>query len=126
MKTYSEDLRRSIVKARSKGRSASEVAKLFSVCKRSVERYWKAHESTGSIAPKQRGGYRKSRLAEHDERLRRWLKEDVNLTLEQIRVRLSQEFDVQVGTTALWHRIDRLNLSFKKNAARRRARSAGA
>ena len=126
MKTYSEDLRRSIVKARSKGRSAAEVAKLFSVCKRSVERYWKAHESTGSIAAKQRGGYRKSRLAEHDERLRRWLKEDVNLTLEQIRGRLSQEFDVQVGTTALWHRIDQLNLSFKKNPARRRARSAGA
>jgi len=126
MKTYSEDLRRSIVKARSKGRSAAEVAKLFSVCKRSVERYWKAYESTGSLAPKQRGGYRKSRLAEHDESLRGWLKEDVNLTLKQIRVRLSQEFGVQVGTTALWHRINQLNLSFKKNAARRRARSARA
>lgn len=96
------------------------------MCKRSVERYWKAYESAGSLAPKQRGGYRKSRLAEHDESLRGWLKEDVNLTLKQIRVRLSQEFGVQVGTTALWHRINQLNLSFKKNAARRRARSARA
>jgi len=125
MKTYSEDLRRRIVKARSKGESAAEVAKLFSVSKRSVERYWKQHESTGTLAPKQRGGYRRSRLVGHDESLRRWLKEDVNLTLEQMRERLRRECGVEIKTTALWHRIDRLNLSFKKNAARRRARSSG-
>jgi len=126
MKTYSEDLRKRIVKARARGQSATEVAKLFAVCKRSVERYWKQHEETGSLAAKQRGGYRRSRLAAHDDSLRRWIEKDVNLTLEQMRTRLRQEFGVEVGTTALWHRIDQLNLSFKKNAARRRARSAGA
>jgi transposase len=102
------------------------VAKLFAVCKRSVERYWKAHRSTGSLAPKPRGGYRRSRLAGHDDKLRDWIKADVSLTLEQMRTRLKQELGIEVGVSALWHRLNRLNLSFKKNAARRRARSARA
>jgi hypothetical protein len=32
---------------------------------------------------------------------------------------------IKVGTTALWHRLERLGLSYKKNAARRRARPGG-
>jgi transposase len=89
-----------------------------------VERYWKQHEKTGSIAPKQRGGYRRSRLAEHDDRLRDWIKADPGLTLAEIRWKLNEQLGIELGTTALWHRLERLNLSFKKNAARRRARSA--
>jgi hypothetical protein len=30
-----------------------------------------------------------------------------------------------VGNTALWHRLEKLGLSYKKNAARRRARPGG-
>jgi hypothetical protein len=30
-----------------------------------------------------------------------------------------------VGNTALWHRLERLGLSYKKNASRRRARPGG-
>lgn len=122
MKTCLVELRERIVRARAKGRSADEVARLFEVSKRSVERYWTQHQSTGSVQPKQRGGYRRSRLEGHDGRLEDWIEANNSITLEEIRERLRQELDIEVGTTALWHRLNQLNLSYKKNVTRRRAR----
>jgi transposase len=125
MQTYSGDLRERIVAAREDGKSAQEVARLFRVSKRSVERYWQKYLTTGSIEPKQRGGYRRSCLQEHDQTLRTWIKEKKDLTLAEIQARIAQHLGIKLGTTALWHRLERLGLSYKKNAARRRARPGG-
>jgi transposase len=43
------------------------------------------------------------------------------LSLEQMRARLLEKLNIRIGTTALWHRLEKLGLSYKKNAARRRA-----
>ena len=59
MPTYSCDLRERIIAAREDGHSAEEVARLFRVSRRSVERYWKTYQTTGAVEPKQRGGYRR-------------------------------------------------------------------
>jgi transposase len=123
VKTYSKDLRERIVAARAGGTSAAELARLLGISKRSVERYWKQQQTTGSIAPKQRGGYRRSRLAEHEDSLRSWIEADKSITLEEMCRRLKEQVGVSIATTALWHRIDRLGLSYKKNPARRRAGS---
>lgn len=125
MQTYSGDLRERIVAARQDGRSAQEVAGLFRVSKRSVERFWKKFLSTGAIEPKQRGGYRRSRLEKHGQKLRDWIKEKQDLTLAELRIRIAEELKIKLGTTALWHQLERLGLSYKKNAARRRARPGG-
>lgn len=124
MKSYSEDLRERIVAGRAGGRSAAELARLFKVSKRTVERYWKQLESSGSIAPKKRGGYRRSRLADHDDRLRSWIEDNRSITLEELGRRIYEELGIKLGTTALWHRIDKLGLSYKKNSTRRGARSS--
>jgi len=79
---------------------------------------------SGSVLPKQRGGYRRSRLEAHDDTLRKWIGDEPDLTLEEIRKRCLNELSIQIGTTALWQRLDHLGLSFKKNASRRRAASA--
>ena len=125
MQTYSGDLRERIVAAREEGHSAQEVARLFRVSKRSVERYWKKYLSTGSTKPKQRGGYRRSRLQDHDQTLRGWIKEKKDLTLAELQERIARDLKIKLGTTALWHRLERLGLSYKKNAARRRAKPGG-
>ncbi len=80
MQTYSRDLRERIVAARQQGHSAQEIARLFGVSKRSVERFWQKYLATGGVEPKQRGGYRRSRLEKHDRKLRRWIKEKADLT----------------------------------------------
>jgi transposase len=125
MQTYSRDLRERIIAARRDGHSAEEVARLFRVCRRSVERYWKKYQTTGAVEPKQRGGYRRSCLEGHDRSLRAWIGEKKDLTLAELQARIAQDLSVKVGITALWHRLERLGLSYKKNAARRRARPGG-
>lgn len=118
------ELRERIVAARKEGHSSSEVSKGFKVSKRSVERYWSSYLETGSIFPKQRGGYRRSRLEGHDGILRSWIEEQPDLTLEDLKILCDEQLDVRIGITALWHRLDQLGLSFKKNATRQRARSS--
>jgi transposase len=125
MRSCTQDLRERIVAARQAGHSAAEIAKLFQVSKRSVERFWTSHITKGSVAAKQRGGYRKSRLEKHDALLRRWINEEKGLTLAQLQARIAQELDLQLGITALWHRLEHLGLSYKKNAARRRTKPSG-
>ncbi len=124
MRTYSTDLRERIVAARAGGQSAAEIARLFKLSKRSVERYGKLQATTGSVQPKRRGGYRRSRLEKHDETLRRWIKEQADLTLAELQQRVARELKVRLGVTALWHRLEQLGLSYKKNAARRGAKPA--
>ena len=125
MRTYSRDLRERIVAAREDGHSAEEVARLFRVCRRSVERYWKKYRASGTVEPKRRGGYRRSCMEGHDERLRAWINAEKDLTLAQLRERIQSDLGIKVSNTALWHRLERLGLSYKKNAARRRARPGG-
>ena len=124
MRTYSTDLRERVVAARERGHSAAEIARLFKLSKRSVERYCKLQADTGGVQPKQRGGYRRSRLEKHDETLRRWIHGQPDLTLAELQLRLARQLKVRLGLTALWHRLEHLGLSYKKNAARRGAKPA--
>jgi transposase len=124
MRPLSQDLRQRIIAARERGEGTGEVCKRLGVSRKSVERFWKEHGQTGQCLPKQIGGYRRSRLAPHDRRLQRWIEAQPDLSLAELQQRCLARLDVAIGTTALWHRLRRLGLSFKKNDARRRARPA--
>ena len=124
MRPLSEDLRQRIIEARAKGAGTGEVCQRFSVSRKSVERFWNQQRTSGHCRPKQIGGYRKSRLKPHEKQLRRWIAQQADLTLVELQQRCQKELDVQIGLTALWHRLDRLGLSYKKNDARRRASAA--
>lgn len=114
MKSYSMDLRERLVAGRARGQSAEELARQFKVSKRSVERYWSRQQEMGSPAAKQRGGYRRSRLAGHEETLRAWIAEQNDLTLVELQQRLRRELAIELSVTALWNRLQHLGLSFKK------------
>lgn len=124
MRPLSQDLRQRIIAARERGAGTGEVCRRFGVSRKSVERFWKQHCLTGACQPKPIGGYRRSRLEKHDRTLCRWIGEQADLTLSQLQQRCRQELDVAIGLNALWHRLEKLGLSYKKNHARRRARSA--
>lgn len=97
MKSYSLDLRKRLVAGRRRGQSAEELARLFGVSKRSVERFWKRYEQEGALEPKQRGGYCRSCLEGHDERLRQWIAQQPDLSLEEMRGRLAKQLDIRIG-----------------------------
>jgi transposase len=124
MRPLSQDLRQRIISARARGAGTGEVCQRFGVSRKSVERFWKQHRMTGDCQPKQIGGYRRSRLEKHDRTLRRWIAAESDLTLGELQKRCQDQLNVTIGLTALWHRLEKLGLSYKKNDARRRARSA--
>jgi transposase len=124
MKPLSEDLRRRIVQAREQGAGVGEVSKRYNVCRRSVERYYKQYQQCGHCRPKKIGGYRISRLAKHGRALSRWIGATPDLTLEELQGLCLGKLKVSIGINALWHCLDKLGLSYKKNDARQRARQA--
>jgi transposase len=81
------------------------------------------HES-GVRSSFQIGGHRRSRVEEAEPTLRRWIAAEPGLTLEELRARLAdQGIAIKIG--ALWHQLNKWNLTFKKNTARQRARARG-
>src|SRR5208283_1784448 len=125
MRPLSQDLRQRIIAARERGAGTGDVCRRFGVSRKSVERFWKQQQLTGACRPKKIGGYRRSRLEKHDRTLRRWIARQPDLTLGELQKRCFQRLRVAIGITALWHRLEQLGLSYKKNDARRRARSTG-
>ena len=118
--TYHIQIRERIVNARKEGHSAQVISQWFKVSKRSVERYWKQYQQTGDVLPKQRGGYRRSRLEGHEETLE-WIAQQPDLTLQELQARCREKLHIQIGISALWTRLDKLGYRLKKNAARQRA-----
>lgn len=114
-----------MVEARMAGHSAAEVSSLFGVSKRSVERFLKLQQQEGSVSPKKVGGYLRSRLEGHDAELKLWIKQNNDATLAELRELIRERLQIEIGTTALWHRLEALGLNFKKNAASGRTRSSG-
>ncbi|MEZ0296938.1 MAG: IS630 transposase-related protein [Candidatus Methylacidiphilales bacterium] len=122
IRAYQSDLRQRIVEARGAGASGSTVARQFSVAVRTVERYWKSFCATGHYTPKRHGGYRRSRLADHDATLRLWIEQKPDQTLAELVARCTAELGVTISVNALWYRLERLGLSLKKTDSRRRTR----
>jgi transposase len=56
--------------------------------------------------------------------LRAWIAAEPDLTLAELQQRLAQR-RVSIKIGALWHQLNKWNLTFKKNLARQRARARG-
>jgi transposase len=123
MEPYSEDLRRRIIRARKSGRSAEEVSALYEVNKRSVERYWKRYQETGSYSRDKMGRPAGSILDAHKQKILNWIKEKPGITLEQICERLTEELDIIISIPGLWIRLKKYGMSYKKNDIRKRAKT---
>lgn len=66
-KSYSEDLRKRVVKARLSGESAVDVAARFGVGRDCVYRWVALHKTTGTLKPRRRGGYRKPKIQDMEK-----------------------------------------------------------
>jgi transposase len=123
-KPLDKDLRVRVVGAVREGISCHASAARFGVSIASAVRWCQLEKETGSVEPKPMGGARPSKLLAHREFLLALVKAEPDLTITEIRGRLAKR-GIVVGHATVWRFLDRENLSFKKNAARRRARPAG-
>jgi transposase len=120
MKSLSEDIRRRVIEACKSGASCASVADRFVINVRTVHKLWQRYRETGSVLALQRGGYRRSRVAGHEQQIRGWIKMQPDLTLAELCERLA-EHGVSIKIPALWHQLNTWGLSYKKNATRLRA-----
>lgn len=122
MQAYSQDLRDRVLRALHRGDRPAEIARRFEVSRVWVYQVRDRERETGVRSSFQMGGHRRSRLAEREQVLRGWIAAQPDLSLAELRQRLAQQ-GVSIKIGALWHQLNKWNLTFKKNLARRRARA---
>lgn len=122
MQAYSQDLRDRVLRAIERGDRPTEIARRYEVSRMWVYQVGKRLHTTGERTVHQIGGYRRSRVAGMQATLIDWIRLEPDLTLAELCERLAQQ-GIQIKSAALWHQLDKWGLSFKKNAARQRARS---
>jgi transposase len=122
MKTTSLDLRERILAAYDADEGArEEIAWRFRVSLGLVKKLLQQRRHTGDIGPRHHRSGRKPLLLEHHrQRLRRLVAEKPDRPLQQLREALG----LACTLPTIHYALAALGLTFKKNAARRRARQA--
>jgi len=120
---YSEDLRLRAVAAVDGGLSRRSAAARYSVGVSSVIRWCQRKNETGQVSAKPMGGKVKPKLLAQREWILDRIAAEPSLTLEELRAELAAR-GVAVATSTVFKFLKREKLSFKKNAARGRARAA--
>lgn len=121
MKDLSMDLKQRVVELREAGSSAAEVAERLVVGKRSVERLWKHWKEHGDLPRSKRRGKTATRLVGREERLRQWVRQRPDITLEELSGKLAEELGVRACAATIWRALRSMGLRHKKNGVRRRA-----
>ena len=124
MQSYSQDLRDRVLWALQRGERPSAIARRLEVSRVWVYQVRDREQKTGSRKSFQIGGHRRSRVADMEPVLRAWIEAEPDLALTEISDRLAKQ-GVSIKIGALWHQLNKWNLTFKKNAARQRARARG-
>jgi len=123
-KGYSKDLRVRAVSIVETGESAREAGRVLDVSASTAIRWIDRWTTTGSVEAKSGTGHTRSPLEKHRQWLLDLVAAEPDLTLEEIRVRLRSQKKLKTATSSVWRFYERHEITFKKNAARRRAGSA--
>jgi transposase len=119
-RALSFDLRSRIVHACQVGELTQvEMADLFQVHLKTVEKLWRHWRRTGSAEAKPHGGGLKARLAGHDEDLRHLIAEQSDYTLAQYVALLWKRYHVVTSVPVLSRTLKALGLPQKKRHSRR-------
>ena len=124
MQSYSQDLRERVLWALGRGERPTAIARRLEVSRVWVYQVRDREQKTGKRTSFQIGGHRRSRVAEMESVLRAWVEAEPDLALSELSERLAEQ-GVLIKPGALWHQLNKWNLTFKKNPARQRARARG-
>jgi len=117
MAPYSLDLRQRVLTAWDASGDADWVAAQFSVSRAWVHRVVQRRRESGEIAPRKQTRWRTPILAGREEELRRLVDARPDRTLVELRAALH----TSACLSTIWLMLNRLDLTVKKNGARRRA-----
>lgn len=123
-KAYSDDLRRKLLEAHDAGQGILEdLAERFSVSVGWARKVSAARTRTGKM--ERQPGAKRGRVSKVTPEIESFIKAVVKVradtTLAELQLRLAQEHHLPVSIGWLWEILNRLDLRYKKNGARRRA-----
>lgn len=124
MQPYSQDLRERVLWALGRGERPTSIARRLELSRVWVYQARDREQRTGKRTSFKIGGHRRSRVAEMESVLRAWIEAEPDLSLSELSERLVG-CGVSIRPGALWHQLNKWNLTFKKNPARQRARDRG-
>ena len=119
---YSVDLRERVVRSVEGGTSRRATAARFEVSVSFVVKLMQRWRRHGSVAPDRSGGWKHSPLEADAERIVAMLNQAPDLTIEELRVRLTAS-GVQSSRSALGRFLQRRGLTRKKTPSMRPSRS---
>jgi transposase len=122
-KSYSGDLRERVIEAVETGASRREAAECFEISPSSAVKWLQAWHDHGVCAPKPRGGSR-SVLEDYAERILDLIAEYPDRTLDEL-VAAMRKRRIPGSRSALWHFLDRHDITVKKKPAGGGATSRG-
>jgi len=124
MKPYSLDFRQKIFDTyKTGGISQRQLANKFCVSLGFIEKLLKQYRETASIAPKVRTKQTPPKLNEEQIKILEEIVEAKNdLTLSEIRSELKEKTGITIGISTVDRMLKRIEISLKKNIARRRKR----
>jgi transposase len=112
---YSNDLRVRVIEVVEGGAAARAAARQFVIGDSTAIRWAKRWRETGSYQAKTNKGQSRSPLKKHEGWLLALVKEEPDLTLEEIQRRLLEELQHKAGIGSIWRFFDRHGISFKKS-----------
>lgn len=112
---FSRDLRERIIQAIEQGGSSRTIAERFEVSERTITRYRRCYQETGSLHPRPNHG-RPARLVIESDRLGQQLTEHPTATLAEHCRHWSSHTGQPVSITTMWRAIRGLGWTRKKDS----------
>jgi len=119
-RAYSLDLRQRVVAAVEAGQTCREAAATFGVGVSTVVRWRQQQRRTGSVAAKPMGGSRPRALVAFEDWLLERIAAEPHVTTRALAAELADQ-GRRVSHVTVWNRLQRAQLTHKKNRARQRA-----
>jgi transposase len=118
MKTYSQDLREKVAAAVAQDKQSNRrIAEIMGISESTIEKWMRRQRETGSVAAAPHAGGVARVLAPQGEFLRRAVKAEPDISLNELCVRLQAELKLQVSTSMVSRELIRLRLGRKKRVS---------
>lgn len=103
----------------------AEIARVFKIGHRSVQRYWSLFCQTGDVDSHAKfGGHKKATLAEHKQTVIKLIGAKPDITLEALKIALAEK-NITSSVSAIERFLKSLGYSNKKNGIRARTKETG-
>ena len=118
MKTYSQDLREKVVAAVAQDKQSNRrIAEMMGISESTIEKWTRRERETGSVAAAPHAGGVVRVLGSQGEFLRRAVKAEPDISLNELCVQLQAELKLRVSTSMVSRELSRLRLGRKKRVS---------